>query len=168
MMQHDTVDEVRLRLVEAGGGIAQDLGLGRVLGQVLVYLYLSEGERSLDKIGEDLQLSKAAVSIAARQLETLGLLRRVWKRGDRKSYYRTADNIAAALQQGLLAFLRQKTQAVAEELDRANGILEELAANQRADDDAAFLYSRVKRAKLLRDRAAKLLQSRMLGFFVKS
>lgn len=157
-----------MRLVEVGGGIAQDLGLGRVVGQILAYLYLSEGERSMDEIGEDLGLSKAAVSVAARQLETLGLLRRVWKRGDRKSYYRTADNVASALQQGLLAFLRQKTRAVAEELDRAHEELQEVSADAGDDKDAAFLYSRVERAKLLRDRGAKLLQSRLLDFFVKS
>ena len=164
----DTTWEVRMRLVEVGGGIAQDLGLGRVVGQILAYLYLSEGERSMDEIGEDLGLSKAAVSVAARQLETLGLLRRVWKRGDRKSYYRTADNVASALQQGLLAFLRQKTRAVAEELDRAHEELQEVSADAGDDKDAAFLYSRVERAKLLRDRGAKLLQSRLLDFFVKS
>ena len=164
----DTAWEVRMRLVEVGGGIAQDLGLGRIVGQILVYLYLSESERSMDQIGEDLGLSKAAVSVAARQLETLGLVRRVWKRGDRRSYYRTADNIATALQQGLVAFLSQKTQAVAEELDRANDELSVLAGVPEAGSEAEFLYGRVKRAKLLRDRAAKLLESRLLDFFMKS
>jgi len=163
----DKTSDVRMRLVEVGGGIAQDLGLGRVLGQILAYLYLSDGERSMDEIVDDLGLSKAAVSVAARQLETLGLLRRVWKRGDRKNYYRTADNIAAALQQGLLAFLRQKMQAVAEELDRAHNLLRDLTDGPEADAETDFLYGRVKRAKLLRDRAAKLLQSRLLDFFVK-
>jgi len=36
-----------MRLVEVGGNAAQDLGLGRIVGQIVVYLYLSEAERSL-------------------------------------------------------------------------------------------------------------------------
>jgi DNA-binding transcriptional regulator GbsR (MarR family) len=156
-----------MRLVEMGGGIAQDLGLGRIVGQILVYLYLSDAERSMDRIVDDLGLSKAAVSVASRQLETLGLVRRVWKAGDRRSYYRTADNIATALQQGLLAFLRQKTRAVSEELDWANEELAGVAKDPGGGSDAEFLLARVQRARLLRDRASKLLESRLVDFFVK-
>ena len=58
--------EIRARLVETGGRTSQDLGL-----------------------------SKASVSVAVRQLENLGLLRRTWKKGDRKNYYRTADEIGS-------------------------------------------------------------------------
>ena len=50
--------------MQAGGATSQDLGLGRTLGQVLVYLYLTDGECPLDRIEADLGLSKASVSIA--------------------------------------------------------------------------------------------------------
>jgi len=156
-----------MRLVEMGGQTSQDLGLGRIVGQILVYLYLSEQECSLDQIGEDLGLSKAAVSVAARQLESLGLLRRVWKKGDRKNYYRTADNIATALQQGLLTFAGQKIQAVATELDQASRQLEQAVAKSNHDSETEFVYGRVKRAKLLRDRAAKILGGPLFRLFVK-
>ena len=154
-----------MRLVEVGGRTSQDLGLGRILGQILVYLYLTEGECSLDQIGEELGLSKAAVSVAARQLESLGLVRRVWKRGDRKNYYRTADNIATALQQGLLAFVRQKIQGTTTELDYVNNMLEKAVENSNTDADTQFLYNRVKRARQLRDRVGRVLESPLLKIF---
>jgi len=156
-----------MRLVDVGGNAAQDLGLGRIVGQIVVYLYLSEAERSLDQIGEELKLSKAAVSIAARQLEALGILRRVWKPGDRKSYYRTADDIGTALQGGLLVFVRQKMQTMAKELDYVHEALAKTVKKPEADRDAQFLFSRVKRAKSLHGRAAKLLQSRLLRVFMR-
>ena len=165
---HNAVDEVRIRLIEVGGRTSQDLGLGRIVGQILVYLYLRDGECSLDQIGTDLGLSKAAVSIAARQLESLGLLRRSWKKGERKTYYRTASDMATALQQGLLAFINQKMQSVAGELDHVNAKLEEVVKNPDAGKDAEFVYSRVKRAKVLRDKVASLLDNPILKFFVKS
>ena len=45
---------VKQRLVQAGGATSQDLGLGRTLGQVLVFLYLTDGECPLDRIEADL------------------------------------------------------------------------------------------------------------------
>ena len=56
MKDKSTAREVRMRLVEIGGGMAQDLGLGRVVGQILACLYLSDGERSLDEMGDELGL----------------------------------------------------------------------------------------------------------------
>jgi len=166
-LEKDIATEIRIRLVEVGGKTSQDLGLGRIVGQVLMYLYLREGERSLDQIGEDLGLSKAAVSTAVRQLESLGLLRQVWRKGDRKNYYRPAESIGTALQQGLLAFVRQKVQSVAMEIDYANEMLENEIGNPGASPETYFVHSRVKRAKHLRDMAAKLLESPLLGFLNK-
>ncbi|MDE0839158.1 MAG: hypothetical protein OSB41_08905 [Kiritimatiellae bacterium] len=158
------VAEVRYRLVDVGGQISHELGLGRIFGQMLVYLYLQEGKCSLDEIGQDLGLSKAATSIAARQLESLGLLRRVWVKGDRKSYYRTADDIGSALQKGLLSSVRQKISTVANELDVASDLL----VDCKGEDDVDFLKSRVKRAKQLGARTTKLLESPLLKLFVRS
>ena len=153
--------EVRLRLVEVGGRTSQDLGLGRIVGQMLVYLYLWDGDCSLDQIGEELGLSKAAVSIAARQLENLGLIRRAWKQGDRRKYYRTVENIGVALRQGLLSLVRNKMEALAGELDSAYATI---AAGTQGEGDAElrFLTARVRRAKVLRDRMVSVLGSPLL------
>ncbi len=152
------IDEVRRRLTEVGGRTAQDLGLGRVVGQILVHLYLSQAECSLDDIARDLGLSKAAVSIAARQLESLGLLRRSWKQRDRKSYYRTADDIATALHQGLLMLIRNKMGLLASELREAET---QLGQNGR-DAESTFVLSRVRRAQKLRDTAMAILENPMV------
>ncbi len=65
--QNPIVGEVRARLVELAGRTTQELGMGRIIGQVLGDVYLTDGESSLDDIGNNLGLSKAAVSIAARR-----------------------------------------------------------------------------------------------------
>ena len=103
------LQEARRRLVETGGRTSQDFGTGRIVGQVLVHLYLQQSECSLDNIAEDLGLSKASVSIAVRQLEKFGLARKVWRSGDKRNYYKSAENIGKALQQGLLSLVRQKS-----------------------------------------------------------
>lgn len=151
----DTTTQVRKRLTEVGGRTAQDLGLGRIVGQILVHLYLSPVEQSLDDIARDLGLSKAAVSIAARQLESLGLLRRSWKAKDRKTYYRTADDIASALHQGLLMLVRNKMGLLAVELKQAESELKTTGSDTESD----FVLGRVKRAGKLRDTAMAILEN---------
>ena len=151
----DSIDNVRKRLTDVGGRTSQVLGLGRIVGQILVHLYLSPAECPLDDIARDLGLSKAAVSIAARQLESLGLLRRSWKSGDRKTYYRTADDIATALHQGLLILVRNKMGLLATELKQAESDLKASGNGPETE----FVLGRVKRAKKLRDTAMSVLEN---------
>jgi len=159
----DPTAHVKKHLTEVGGRTSQDLGLGRIVGQILIHLYLTPVEQSLEDIAKELELSKAAVSIAARQLESLGLLRRSWKSGDRKTYYRTADDIASALHQGLLMMVRNKMSLLAKELQQAESALKPV----KADSDAEFILGRVKRAKKLRDTAMSLLENPLVKLLTR-
>jgi len=163
MKQSDKTDLIRMRLVETGGHTSQDLGLGRIVGQVLVYLYLQPTPSSMDQLESDLGLSKASVSVAARQLEQLGLVRRVWIKGDRKNYYRSAENIAQALQQGLQTFFMQRLTAFGGELQQALGLLEEEVDNK--NQETLFLRQRVSRAYTLQKRIARVLNNPVWQFF---
>lgn len=151
--------QVRSRSIEAGGRIAQDLGLGRIVGQILVYLYLTDGDCSLDEIGMELGLSKAAVSVAARRLENLGLLKRVWKSGDRKSYYRTADNLSAALQEGMRNFLNQKLHILEADFGEMNELLDRELKVRGSDGELRFLQGRIRRIRQLQSRLSTLLKN---------
>jgi len=149
MEDEKILKEARMRLIETGGRTSQDLGTGRIVGQVLVHLYLQENECSLDSIAEELGLSKASVSIAVRQLEQLGLARKVWKSGDKKNYFRSADNIASALQQGVLALVRQKIQLFGGELDSTLEIVKNIPRESHTRNEVMFLKQRIERAKKL-------------------
>lgn len=149
MDKTDTIKDARMRLIEVGGRTSQDLGAGRIVGQILVFLYLQQRECSLDAIGEGLGLSKASVSIAVRQLEQLGLARKVWKTGDKRNYFKSADNIANALQQGVLTLVRQKIQIFGSELDTTLEIIKNIPAESQAPEEVVFLTQRIERAKKL-------------------
>ena len=163
MNANNSIEKVRQQLIEAGGRTTQDLGFGRIVGQILAHLYLSQGECSLDDIAKDLRLSKAAISIAARQLESLGLLRRSWKAGDRKTYYRTADDIATALHQGLLNMIRKKMNLLGTELQQAELTLKENGSGAESE----FILGRVKRAKKLRESAMSILDNPLVKLLTR-
>lgn len=155
------VDDVRRRLIEVAGRTSQDLGLGRILGQTLAFVYLSRSECSLDDMVSELGLSKASVSIAARRLEALGLLQRVWRKGARKHYYQTAANLGAALQQGALTMIRTKLHSIDQEFGDAESLLESISQGE-ANGDARFVKKRLARARRLRKRASRILESPLL------
>jgi DNA-binding transcriptional regulator GbsR (MarR family) len=153
------VEDVRSRLIEVAGRTTQDLGMGRIIGQVMGYVYLTRDECSLDDIGTGLGLSKAAVSIAARQLEHLGLLQRVWKTGDRRNYYRTVRHFGVALREGLLGMVRAKVNTISSEFDRAEEILAAARQKGEQDPEVRFIRQRLSRARTLRNRVVRILDS---------
>jgi len=158
------VQQARRRLVEAGGRVSQDLGMGRIVGQMLVCLYLSPEEVSLDDLAAELELSKASASIATRQLESFGLIRRAWKQGDRRSYYRSADNIAHALQQGILSFVRGTILGFGGEMRLALEMLENARRTEGRHDEADFFRHRIDRAVQLQARLEKVLNSPLVRY----
>lgn len=162
MDNSDIITEAKTRLIETGGRTSQDLGAGRIVGQILVYLYLQEAECSLDLIGEELGLSKASVSIAIRQLEKLGLVRKIWKKGDRKNYFRSADNIGSALQQGLLTFFQQKVKGFGGELDSVIELLNQADTADVMENELSFVYQRVRRARKLQKRLDRVIGNPLL------
>lgn len=163
MNEDAQVTEVRRRLVETGGRTSQELGVGRIVGQVMLHLYLHKEAQSLDRIEEALCLSKASISIAVRQLEQFGLVQRVWIKGDRKKYYKSSESIATSIQQGLLSFLRQKVILFGAELDLALETLEQASPTEQS----AFLLQRLYRAKKLHSIVLRLLGNPVVSFLAK-
>lgn len=64
--------------------MAQADGSPRIAGQLLGYLLVQGGARSLQQIADDLKVSKASASTNARLLEGHGMLRRVTVAGSRQ------------------------------------------------------------------------------------
>lgn len=159
------INDVRAKLIDVMGRTTQDVGMGRVTGQVFGIIYLSPAPCSLDDICIQLKLSKASVSIAARQLENLGVIQRQWQGGDRKVYYETARHFGIALRDGLIRMLRQKIQLAGAEIDAAMQTVSHLKEKED-DPELKFMVKRLQRAIKLRDKMNWLFNNpiiRMLG-----
>ncbi len=68
-------------------------GLPRVAGRLFGLLLVSAEPRSLDDLADLLGVSKASVSVNVRLLEHRAVVERVSMPGDRRDYYRIADDI---------------------------------------------------------------------------
>lgn len=75
------------RFIEALGLITQADGAPRIAGQVLGLLLLADEPLSLNRIAEDLGVSKASASTNTRLLETRGMAVRVARKGSRQDLW---------------------------------------------------------------------------------
>ncbi len=80
------------RFIEKFCIVAEQDGFPRIAGLIMGFLLLNEGPYTLDELAERLQISKTSASTNARLLEQHGVIERVVKTGDRRDFYRLAEN----------------------------------------------------------------------------
>jgi DNA-binding transcriptional regulator GbsR (MarR family) len=80
------------RFVELMGRHFEEEGAARIAGRLMGVLLLNREPASLDELVDQLRVSKASVSMNARRLELLGIAERVTVAGDRRDFYRIADD----------------------------------------------------------------------------
>lgn len=86
-------EQIIQQLINSYSDAYQNLGYSSLMGKI-VALLLSEPEPvSLDQISESLSMSKGPVSQICRKLKEHRLIEKVWIPGERKDYYKAADDI---------------------------------------------------------------------------
>jgi DNA-binding transcriptional regulator GbsR (MarR family) len=148
---------VRDRFVEAAGHFTQSLGIGRTLGQIFVFCYFSPRPQSLDDLAEALKISKGGASMAVRQLEQWGALRRVWIRGDRKVYYEASTLLGQVVRRMLAELVGRQMELADQLLEEAEKLLRTSATDGSKEDQ--FVRTRLQRFRLFRDKTRAVWNS---------
>ena len=86
-------DPAAAEFIEGMGQLFEADGFARIGGRILGCLMLSAEPRSLQELADELKVSRASVSNNTRMLEQLGALERVTVAGDRRDYYRIAEDV---------------------------------------------------------------------------
>ncbi len=89
----DSLVTVETGFIDGMGQLADYWGYNKVVGWIYGLLYLQDGSLSLESVAEELQVSKGNISINIREAERLGMVKKVWKKGDRKDYYEAEPNL---------------------------------------------------------------------------
>jgi len=152
------------RFIEEAGKTSQSFGLGRVLGQVYAYLYLSPVPRGLHDLQRALGISKGSASMTVRQLEQWEAVRKVWVRGDRKDYYEANDWFGRILKRAALDTVLKKLSSYA-------SLLDEMETNLRREPhdtfDKDFIRERIRHLRKFQARTQKLLSNPLLQALLK-
>ena len=84
-------DAVEAEFIERMGMVLQAEGMPRTAGRLMGFFVLHGGPVSFGDLSERLQISRASVSNNTRLLESLGVIERTGRPGDRQDYFRLAD-----------------------------------------------------------------------------
>jgi DNA-binding MarR family transcriptional regulator len=82
------------RFMDDLGHLYARYGLSVTFGRAFALLLLGDEPISLDDLAQQLEVSKSAVSVAARELERAGLARRLTTAGSRRVLYEANDDMA--------------------------------------------------------------------------
>ena len=94
---------VRIRniIIESFGRAVGVYGLNETIGRIYGYLFFCDEAVGLEKIADDLEVSKATVSINIRILLEFKMVKKIWKRGSRKDYYEAERDFIKIMQETL-------------------------------------------------------------------
>jgi hypothetical protein len=85
------------------------------------------------------------------------------KKKDKRNYYKSAENIGIALQQGLLLLVRSKIKLFGDELNDSFEFKGEISGNFPVKDDMAFLKQRIVKAKKFQNGLERVLGNPMVS-----
>lgn len=138
IVNSDKTQEVVADFIERLGLISQADGLPRIAGRILAVLVLHDEAFSFSQLSDKLQVSRASISTNTRLLESLSVIERTTKPGERQDYFRLRKNPYLSLVQSWQTRLQHANEVV---LETKNALPEEWeGAQQRLSELADFYY----------------------------
>lgn len=89
---NDKFLEVRDRIIEDNSESQTLFGMSHTVKRLMSVMYYYEKPMTLNDMTELLGMSKASMSNAVRELDEIGLVRKIWKKGERRDVYRVEED----------------------------------------------------------------------------
>ena len=120
----DPVHEAELLAADAIGDIIEHWGFRKGLGRVWTVLFVEAEAQPAATIGERLHMSAGAVSMALTELQRWGVVRRVWRPGERKEFFEAETDFWRMISKVFDERERLLAESVRDRLERAVGVLQ--------------------------------------------
>ena len=131
---NEDLSKARDRFVEGIGRLAATVGVSRVIGQLYAMLFLSEKPLCLDDMVERLKISKGNASLNIRKLESLGVAKRVWVKGDRKDFYQAELDLEKIIKGGLIDIARSKMKIALDTVTETEDLIKKSKGNLNEEE----------------------------------
>ena len=146
--------------VEGTGYLASTVGLSRAIGQLYAVLFLSSRPLCLDDMAETLRISKGNASVNIRELEKLGVARKVWIKGSRKDFYEAELDLEKLIRNGIVAALKRRMDMIRDTLDTTENLVRKAEEMDGEENNTAELYlKRLESVKQIHRFAEEMLDS---------
>lgn len=151
-----------LLAADAVGDVIEYWGFRKALGRVWAVLYLWDGPLAAAEIGERLQMSAGAVSMALTELQRWAVVKRVWQPGERREFFEAEVDLWKMIAKVISERERYLARGVRERLEQAKRMLAESGGGVRGQREK--LEKLVSVAQLAERVIEAFIQSRMADF----
>lgn len=119
--------EAELLAADAIGDIIEHWGFRKVLGRVWTVLFIAAEPLPAATIGERLSMSAGATSMALTELQRWGVVKRVWRPGERKEFFEAETDFWRMISKVFDERERLLARTVRERLERSAKLLRQAA-----------------------------------------
>jgi len=131
---NEDLSKARDRFVEGIGRLAATVGVSRVIGQLYAMLFLSEKPLCLDDMVERLKISKGNASLNIRKLESFGVAKRVWVKGDRKDFYQAELDLEKIIKGELIDIAKSRMKIALDTVTETEDLIKKAQANLNEEE----------------------------------
>jgi DNA-binding transcriptional regulator GbsR (MarR family) len=127
----DSLHEAELLSADAIGEVIEHWGFRKPLGRVWTVLYLQGEPLSAAEIAERLSMSAGSVSTTVAELQRWGVVRRVWRPGERREYFEAETDFWKMISKVISERERFLVESVRARLERAQELTREAPRSPR-------------------------------------
>jgi len=127
--------EIKEKIYSTFANIANSLGYSEVYGRIIACLLIHEGPVTLNDIAKETGYSPSMISLSVDFLETIGMVKRVKKPGDKKLYLQSDGSLLDGLKKALLVRIEKN---VSNSLQEFDGYKKELKKLKSKDSEGLF------------------------------
>jgi len=147
------------------GRLATTVGVSRVIGQLYAILFLSDKPLCLNDMVERLKISKGNASLNIRELEKLGVVKKVWVKGDRKDFYEAELDFEKIMKGALIEAVKSRMKIARDTMVETENLLEDARPNldEKEKKTQELYLKRVQSAKEIYRFAERMLDNIFSG-----
>ena len=157
---NENLAKARDNFVDGIGYLSSTVGLNRGIGQLYAILFLSNEPLCLDDMAETLKISKGSASVNVRELEKLGVVRKVWVKGSRKDFYEAELDLEKLIKNGIVAGAKRRMDMILETVDTTEDLVKKAKGAKSEEKKTAELYlKRLQSVKEIHSFAQEMLDN---------
>ncbi len=110
-------DKIKEKIYSTFANTANSLGYSEIHGRIIACLLIHDDPISLTEIARETGYSSSMISLSVDFLETVGMVKRVKKPGDRKLYLKSNGSLLDGLRKALLVRIEKNISGSLQEFD---------------------------------------------------
>jgi DNA-binding transcriptional regulator GbsR (MarR family) len=119
-------EEIKEKIYSAFANIAKSLGYSEVYGRIIACLIIHEEPVALSEVAQETGYSPPMVSLSIDFLDTVFMVKRVKKPGDKKLYLKSSGNLLDGLKKVILVKIQNSVSTSLKEFEEYRKELKEL------------------------------------------